>query len=1055
MISRSVITHATSAAGYYTSEAQRAAEYYRGEEVPSRWVGRAAEAMGLRGSVDAEDLTNILQGRVLERIFTYKKEQHHEQSHPYASAHAQHTTEAAGGLRRGSGGEHGQGEAAGGGGRGGPAQGRDGREERGEASGLAEPDAAWHVVELGRINTAGSREHRAGWDFTISAPKSVSLQALIYGDEAALAAHRAAAAEALAYLEEHGSVSRVKGALVKTDGLAIATFEHVATRAGDPDIHLHALIGNVTFKDGKAYSLESKRLFEYRRAADAVYHHVLSHELQKAGFSVQHDAEGRVEVCAFSRDHIEAFSKRGSAIDAALAAQGLTRKTATPAQREAATLATRDKKHLPETRAAHLGHWTAEAEALGMKVATADPTIAQEVMATDPRQAARDAVKAATEHLSERDMLFSQRDLHQQAARFAAGACDWRYIKAELARLEKLGELIRGSDERFTLRSLQALERETITRVKGGAGGHLAILAGLEFDCALRDFEARKGFALSDEQRGAARMILVGDDRFQIVQGLAGTGKTTMLQFVREAAESKGWSLVGHSNGSEQAAKLEEESGIRSTTTAAHLIAAEKDLADARNSSPAVAPPMHELRIMDEASMAGTRSLSRVLRTTEAAGARTVFLGDRLQHQSVEAGRAFEQLQPHAPRRELGEASIRRQKTEQLKQAVRDVLAGRPAEAMKQLDVREIKAEQDKVMARIQARAEKALAREGDDKHDKADAPKLSDKDRADLKAARLKDNEAVVKQLAKDFAGLTPEKRAKTLVITATNADRRLINQEVRGELKAYGALAAEGREHVTLRAADLTEQEAKRAQFYQAGQILETAGKTEHYAKGERLAVVRTDTRANILHCRREDGTACMIDPQRLKVRAYDAERAEFVAHDNVRFKENHNLVGVDGQMVRVRNGQVATVEAADERGTMLRIGEGDNAQRITLPGDAVVKAEHAYCTTSHGAQGQTRNPWIHHNPDAGHHGDREAYVNLTRAVDQARIYSPNAEFAAKQWATKLNKAAALDLSADSASSKPREQSKETEAAAKPSPFRALAEPRRERTRDHDHAL
>lgn len=1115
MISRDVITNPCKAAGYYTSEAQRAAEYYRGEEVPSWWTGRAAEAMGLRGPVDARDLTDILQGRVLERIPT-NKEQHHDheqQSDLYANADAdlgadalpesyfdqapraaasslndlrvlsgvqlvhqlggdemllpsdardyvdqQAAEAAAGGLRRGSGGEHEQGETAGGRGGGSQGQGREGSEEGGEAGGLAAPNTAWRVVELGRVDKNGEREHKAGWDFAISSPKSVSIQALVYGDQTSLAAHRAAAAEALAYLEEHGSVSRIKGALVKTDGLAIATFGHVASRDGDPDAHVHAVISNVTFKDGKAYSLESKKLFEHRRAADAVYHHVLSRKLQKAGFAVQHDAEGRVEISGYSREQIEAFSKRSAAIDAALAAKGLTRETATPAQIEAATLATRARKHLPETRAAHLAHWTAEAEALGMKAATVDAAIAREATSADPRQAARDAVQAATEHLSEREMVFAQRDLHQQAARFAAGSCDWKHIVAELARLEKSGELVRGSDERFTLRSLQRLERDNIARVKAGAGGHLAVMSGLECDRALDDFEARKGFRLTDEQRGAARMILTGDDRFQIVQGLAGTGKTTMLEFVREAAEFKGWALVGHSNGSQQAAKLEEESGIRSTTTAAHLIAAEKGLADLQDSSPAVAPPMRELRIMDEASMAGTRSLARVLRTTEAAGARTVFLGDRLQHQSVEAGRAFEQLQPHAPRRELGEASIRRQKTEQLKQAVRDVLAGRPVDAMKQLDVREIRAEQDKVMARIQARAEKAQTRNGDGTHDQADARKLSDKDRTALRVARAKDNEAVVKQLATDYAALTPEQRANTLVITATNADRKAISEEVRSELKAQGVLAAKGREHATLRAADMTAEQSKRAQFYQPGQHVETMTRTEHHEKGERWEVTRADSRANILYCRdAATGRECMIDPQQLKVRAYDVERSEFVECDAVRFKENHILVGVDGQAVRVRNGQTATIEAVDEHGTRLRIGEGDKAPRITLAADAAVKAEHAYAATSHSAQGQTKNPWIHHNPDAGHHGDREAYVNITRAVDQARIYSPAAEFAAKQWATKLNKAAALDLglSTDGGSSKPREQSKEKETAAKPSPFQALAEPRRDRTRDDDHAL
>ncbi|OZB46252.1 MAG: hypothetical protein B7X42_08615, partial [Thiomonas sp. 14-66-4] len=201
--------------------------------------------------------------------------------------------------------------------------------------------------QLGRIGKDGAPQHRAGYDFTISAPKSVSLEALVHGNPAALEAHRRATAAVIAYLEEHGAQSRIGGECTKTDGLAIATFEHVSSRAKDPQLHTHALVANLTFKDGKAYSLSSEKLFDHRSAADAVYHNTLSLELQRSGFEVQHDRAGHVEISSYTRDDLEDFSKRKAEIDAALAGRGIERDGSSATSRMAAAMSTRSTKDLP------------------------------------------------------------------------------------------------------------------------------------------------------------------------------------------------------------------------------------------------------------------------------------------------------------------------------------------------------------------------------------------------------------------------------------------------------------------------------------------------------------------------------------------------------------------------------------------------------------------------------------------------------------------------------------------------------------------------------------
>lgn len=841
--------------------------------------------------------------------------------------------------------------------------------------------------ELGRLKKDGEIEHRAGWDFTVSAPKSVSIEALVYGNQAALDAHRHAASVAMAYLESHAQTV-IRGQRVTTGNLTIAGYEHVLSRNGDPQLHGHFIVSNVTFdENGKAYSLEPKSLFQHYRTADAIYHATLSHELQIAGIPVRHDHEGRVEIDSYSRSDIEDFSSRSQQILEFLEARGLTREQASAEMRNMAALGTRKDKEFLESRSANAERWQAQASALGIKRAEINPEVASSARQIKPAEAAKAAVEAAKLHLTEREYVFAARDLHQQAARFSAGACDWAEIEKEIKRQEKSGALINkitGSTSVYTTREAVAAEKEAAASLAAGNGAHLAVMREDEFNSALAKFEARKGFALTSEQRAAAKMILTGDDRFQGVQGLAGTGKTTMLEFVREAAQSKGWSVIGHSNGSEQAAKLEEESGIKSTTTARHLIDEKKANADTevRNDvEKKPAAPVRELRIMDEASQAGQREFCEVIETTEAAGARTVFLGDRLQHQSVEAGRAFERAQEHMPVSCLGADSIRRQTTAHMKEAVKDILNKRQADALARIKTVEIRDAQNGLK------------------------PEATRDERRE--AAKL-DNAAVIKRLAEDYARLTPDERAKTLIVTATNEDRRAINEAIRAGLKEQKALG-DGIEVTTLRKADLTREESKIAANYLPGQIIETTSKTERFERGAQLEVIKADSRTNTLTARDNEGKEQIIDPRKARLNVYNAETREFAAGDRIKLTENHQLTA----SVRVRNGQTATVEAIAADKLALRMQSGE---LVEVNANKRLKAEHAYASTSHAAQGQTvSRVLIHHNIASGHHGDREGYVNITRARENAILYTQNLNLAGKQLAAELQKTSAHDIAQD----------------------------------------
>lgn len=925
MISKSEISNAGGAAGYY-SQQSAAAEYYSGEAIPSAWMGRGADMLGLRGPVAEKDLTATLEGRV---------------------------TDATG-------------------------QRALGRTVINEETGERE------------------REHRAGWDFTISASKSMSLAALALPDQklndAATAAHRAGVQAAFELWErEAGQISAgAGGSKTAAAGLVAASYEHVLSRGGDAQLHTHLLIANVGLsEDGKASSLRERDIFRLRRAADHVYHSAVAAHMERAGYSMEFTKEGAAELVGIAPEQRMEFSQRRQQLLEQLAARGIDPAAATAEQRNILNLATREDKQHIESREANRERWQEQADAVGVAVPQADKATAREARAIDPQSQAVRAVDQAIKHLSEREAIFTRIDLLTTAARFNQGKTTQEQIEAAITGKERTGDLLRDPDgpTRYTSAAEVARVQAVAHALESGKGQHEQVMDGPQFDAALQTFEARKGFALSDEQRAAARMILCGDDQFQAVQGLAGTGKTTLLSFVREAAESRGWQIIGHSNGAAQAQTLESESGIKSTTTARHLIDAQREADKPGASAPA--QPRRELRIMDEASMADSREFHKVTATTQAAGARTVFLGDKLQHQSVAAGRAFEDAQRSIKPAELGEASIRRQRTEHMKEAVHNILQRDFEGALDKLQKVEVCGAQDKVLA---------------------DPPKNKAALRVALREARAEDNKALIGDMAKRFAALPPEKRNETIIITATNADRQAINTAIRQELELEG----KGQQAHTLRAADMSKQEAKRAENYAPGQMVEMQKDAGPLTKGTMLKVERIDQRANVLHCTDHQGKAHQLHPREHKLTAYTTERAEFAPGDSIKFTQNHRLPSTNGPGLEVKNGQRAEVTKVTPDALTLRVDGQKNEVSIPLRNEFVAqKMTHAYAFTSQGSQGATRDvAWMHHNPDKGHTGDRTMYVNITRARDDGMIFTTNLDLLYKQAKTKMQKTSALDI-------------------------------------------
>jgi conjugative relaxase-like TrwC/TraI family protein len=173
-------------------------------------------------------------------------------------------------------------------------------------------------------------EHRAGWDATFSAPKTVSLTALVGGDERVSAAHRESVNIALDEVEKYVQARISSNGPPETTGKWVAAkFEHDSSRPVDgyaaPQLHTHVVFFNMTEREnGETRALQPQQLYRSQQYGTAVYRSELALRLKELGYEIEQGASGQPEIKGYTRDYIEASSPRSQQIKEHLEEQGLS-----------------------------------------------------------------------------------------------------------------------------------------------------------------------------------------------------------------------------------------------------------------------------------------------------------------------------------------------------------------------------------------------------------------------------------------------------------------------------------------------------------------------------------------------------------------------------------------------------------------------------------------------------------------------------------------------------------------------------------------------------------
>jgi conjugative relaxase-like TrwC/TraI family protein len=744
--------------------------------------------------------------------------------------------------------------------------------------------------------TVKTMEHRAGWDATFSAPKSVSLTALVGQDERVRQAHRESVRVALGELERFVQARLGGNHPAETTGKWVAAqFEHDSARPVEgyaaPQLHTHVVFFNLTAtKDGKNHALQPQELYKTQQYATAIYQSELGYRLKQLGYQTEPGKNGAPEIKGYSQQYLEVSSPRSRQIRAHLEEVGLEGAGAA----QIAAHRTRESKS-PLFPQEMLQRHHNLAAAFGNQ----PEQVVREALARGQQQdhrgeekqvSAREAITYSRDCHIEREAVVDERSLLRDALRRSMGTATFQQVRENLDKRIRSGEFVQldrgqtGAAQLLTTRDMLECEQDNIDCMKSGQGRFEPLVS----EQHLKEMASRFTH-LSSKQRQAVEDLSSSRDQLMGLQGTAGAGKTTSLAAIREAAEREGYRVEGLAPTSRAAQQLE-DAGIASCTLQHHLARSNRTQRGQKH-----------LYIVDESSLASSRQVNAFLHRLEERD-RVLFVGDSRQHQGVEAGRPFQQLQ-EAGLHTAHLDEIVRQKDPALKQAVEELANGEVRQAVE------------------------SLKRQG--------------------RVHQITDPQVRFQAIAKVYA----ESPKQTLVVSPDNQSRQEINQFIHRELQSQGKVKPE--EHtltVLLQRQEMTGADRQWAARYEVDDILRyTRGsKTLNVKAGEYVRVIGMDRERNLLRVQRADGSQLTYDPVRLQgVSVYRERQRDFSQGDRIQFTTPYRVQ-------HVANRELGTVERIDGQGNLEVTMDSGRQVRFNIREHAHL--DYGYAVTSHSSQGVT---------------------------------------------------------------------------------------------------
>ena len=535
---------------------------------------------------------------------------------------------------------------------------------------------------------------------------------------------------------------------------------------------------------------------------------------------------------------------------------------------------------------------------------------------------AQSAVTFARDRNMEREAVVDQSALMRDALKRSMGYAGFEEVRRHFEERVKKGDFIEVGTPKgrwFTTPEMVRLERDNIALMQAGQHRYAPLVR-----------QPPPFKYLSNDQRRAVETVLTSCDQITGLQGAAGAGKTTSLAALREAAEREGYTVEGFAPTSRAAYQLE-EAGIRATTLQHHLAQAENARDRAKH-----------LYFVDESSLASTKQMHEFLGRLKE-NERVVLVGDTRQHQAVDAGKPFEQMQ-QAGLRTARLDTIVRQKDPALKATVEELARGNVRAAIASLEAQGRVHEIGDRASRVQAIADSYTTQPGG------------------------------------------------TLVISPDNKSRLELNCMIHGQLQERGKVSdVELSVKVLTPRQDMTGADRAWAAQYEVGDVVRyTKGsRSMDISPGAYARVEGFDCERNLLTVQRTGRGTLTYDPRRLQgVTVYRESEREFSQGERVQFTAPDKLL-------KIANRELGTIESIEAGGNVgIKL---DSGREVRFNLEEKRHLDYGYAVTSHSSQGMTADRvLVHVDTEKAHEkliNSRLAYVAISRARYDAQIYTDNA--------------------------------------------------------------
>ena len=501
-----------------------------------------------------------------------------------------------------------------------------------------------------RLRAGNSEPTIAAFDLTFSAPKSISVLFAVAPAEVSAAlveAHEEAVRAALGYLGETAVFVRRGAGGVRFEhagGLIAAAYRHRMSRALDPQLHTHFVAANLARgEDGRYTALHHPSLYRAARTAGYLYQsHLRSLVRDRLGLEWGPVHKGAAELAEVPTDVLRVFSQRRAQVEAAVAdREAELGRPLTRAEREAwGAIATRDRKQYGIDTHPWRAEITARAAEHGLDRQLVGGIVAGALERRDRGELTgdgtleQDGARVGESELAE--VLTGPTGLTAWANTFDQGAVLREFaaatpqgarvetVRGQAARFIGRDDVLATRGRAFTSAELVAREAALIDAAVGRRGEGVAQLEETAIERAIESSER----ALNSDQAAAVRAVAGSGSGVDVIEALAGTGKTYTAGVLAELYEDAGYTVIGVAPTARASRELAEQAGIPSRTLDSRVLAI--------NAGHQLPP--RSVVVFDEAGMASTRLSEQLLAHAATVGAKVIAIGDPGQLASVQAG---------------------------------------------------------------------------------------------------------------------------------------------------------------------------------------------------------------------------------------------------------------------------------------------------------------------------------------------------------------------------------------------------------------------------------